>query len=307
MDSHPPLVGLVGCGLWGRAILRDLVGLGCRVAVAEPDADRAERARTLGASDVAAAAEALPPVEGYVVATPATTHAAVVSDLLDRGVPVFCEKPLTTDEASAAALAARGRGRLFVMHVWRYHRGVAALGEIARTGALGQIRALRTVRTNWTSPRLDTDPVWTLVPHDLTIALAILGTIPEPRAAVAETVGGRAVSMTALLGEAPWMSLDCSTRFREKRREVRLHCEGGVAVLPDADSPFLEILRSGPAPDAVAELDRRPLEGDPPLKAELASFVRHLRGGPPPPTGGDEGALVVAAVARLRRLAGLAP
>jgi hypothetical protein len=86
--------------------------------------------------------------------------------------------------------------------------------------------------------------------------------------------------MSAMFGrsDGPWMTLDCSTRFREKRREVRLHCEGGVAVLPDADSAFLEILRPGPPPDAVPELDRRPLEGDPPLRAELAVFVRALQG-----------------------------
>lgn len=306
MRHDPVAIGLVGCGLWGQAILRDLVALGCRVAVVDIDPGRREVATKLGAVAVLGATSGLPSLDGIVVATPATTHAAIVEDVLGRGIPVFCEKPLTTDANPARRLLALGAGRLFVMHVWRYHRGVRRLAAIARSGELGPVQSLRTERKNWTSPRLDTDPVWTLVPHDLTIALAILGGIPVPVSARVEVVGGRAVSMLAVLGEAPFVLLDCSTRFAGKRREIRLHCRNGVAVLPDADSPFIEILRADDPPDAAPRVEREALEGEPALLAELRAFVDHLRGGPPPPTDASEGVAVVEAVETLRRLAGLA-
>lgn len=305
MRQHPVAIGLVGCGRWGQAILRDLVALGCRVTVIDTDPASREAAGVHGATASFATTADLPAVDGIIVATPATTHADVVEELLGRGVPVFCEKPLTTDAAGARRLVELGAGRLFVMHVWRYHRGVRRLAEIARSGELGPVLSLRTERKNWTSPRVDTDPVWTLVPHDLTIALAILGAIPRPRSASVEIVAGRAVSMMAVLGEAPFAMLDCSTRFREKRREIRLHCRDGVAVMPDADSAFVEILRPSGPPDTAPAVERQALAGEPALLAELRVFVDHLRGGPPPPTDAREGLAVVEGVEALRRLAGL--
>ena len=86
-------VGLVGCGRWGANVLRDLVALGAEVTVAEPDADRRDRALSAGASRGVAAAEQLPHCDGYVVVTPAPSHREVCEHLLGRGVPVFVEKP----------------------------------------------------------------------------------------------------------------------------------------------------------------------------------------------------------------------
>ncbi|MEX2127596.1 MAG: Gfo/Idh/MocA family oxidoreductase [Xanthobacteraceae bacterium] len=303
-SGHDPVaVGLVGCGRWGRNILRDLLSLRCRVVVVEPNPENRQLAATLGPAEIVNDISRLPPVEGIIAATPATTHAAVVEALLDRGVPIFCEKPLTTDPASAARLVNRASDRLFVMHIWRYHCGIQELAEIARSQQLGPVLALRTERTNWTSPRQDTDSIWTLVPHDLTIALAILGKIPAPRSAAVEIIADKPVSITAMLGDTPWFSLNSSTRYREKHREVRLHCEDGVAVLPSAESRYIEILRSTATPDRTPLIERRPISGESALIRELTVFVQYLRGGPPPPTDAHEGLAVVNAVAALRRLA----
>jgi predicted dehydrogenase len=274
------------------------------VLVVDPDPGSREQARSLGARQVFAAAEALPAVDGIVVATPATTHASVLPALLARGVPVGCEKPLTTDPASARALCEAAPERLFVLHNWRYHPGIALLAEIARAGELGPVHGLRTFRANWTSPRTDTDSVWTLAPHDLSIAIAVLGEIPEARSALAEVHDGRPVGLVALLGDAPWLVLEVSTRYADKRREVRLHCRDGVAVLPDVDGTHLEIARGGPT-DPKPRLERRPFDPEPPLARELRLFVEHLAGGPPLPTSAAEGLAVVTALARLRQLAGV--
>jgi predicted dehydrogenase len=261
-------VGLVGAGRWGRNIRRDLEDLGAEVLVADPDP-------AVGAT--APELSALPPVDGVVVATPASTHAAVVAEALERQVPVFCEKPFTTDVASARELAARGGDRLHLMHVWRYHPGVEALGDLARSGDLGRPLGLRSTRVNGPSPRL--------------------GAIPPPRAALVEEVGGRAESLWGLCGDDPWLVVEASTRFADKRREVRLHAEDGVAVLPHDSATALRIERG----EGVAEQPFRP---EPPLRRELAAFLDHLRGGPPPKSDAAEGVAVVEALVALRELAG---
>jgi len=90
-------VALVGCGRWGRLIARDLADLGALVTVVDPsDAAGAFASETgLDRLDSTIGLAGLD-IDGAVVATPASTHATTLHDLADLGVPVFCEKPLTT-------------------------------------------------------------------------------------------------------------------------------------------------------------------------------------------------------------------
>jgi predicted dehydrogenase len=284
-------------------VLRDLVALSCEVHVADPAAAARAAALEAGAASAGAEPGALPEVAGIVVASPAATHAEVVSILLSRGVSLFVEKPLTTDAAAAARLAAAAPDRLFVMHTWRYHHGIEALAAIAASGELGRVHGLRTTRANWASPRRDVDAAWTLMPHDVSIALAVLGEIPAPRFAVAELAAGGAVGLVGVLGERPWVVIEASTRVPDKRREVRLHCEHGVALLPHGESDH--VLVATGIDDMHPRVERRPIAVEPPLARELAEFVAFLEGGPAPRCSAAEGAAVVAAVAALRRLAGL--
>ena len=71
-------IALVGCGRWGRHILRDLVGLGCTVAVADPSGEARQHAAAAGAASAVRDVAELPEVAGAVVATPTRTHAPVL-------------------------------------------------------------------------------------------------------------------------------------------------------------------------------------------------------------------------------------
>jgi predicted dehydrogenase len=301
-----PGIGLAGCGRWGRLVLRDLIALGADVAAADPDPAARAEAEQIGARLAVADPLALPDADAYIVATPAVTHAEVTHILLARGTPLLVEKPFTTDTASAEHLADEGHGRLFVGHTWRYHPGIEMLGAIARSGELGETLGLRSTRTNWTSPRTDVDSVWNMAPHDLTLAIEILGEVPEPRAAIVEVHGGRAVAMTALLGARPWLVFDVSNRYRDKRREVRLHATGGVAVMQDPDDGQIEITKGDAASwPSETSFEARRFSSESALTRELRAFFEFVRGGPPPKSPAAEGVAVVRCLVRLRELAGL--
>jgi predicted dehydrogenase len=300
-----PRVALVGCGRWGNHVLRDLLALGCDVPVVARSGESRERARELGATGIVASIATLPTVDGVVVSTPTTTHASVVEELLPLGVPLYVEKPLTDDAASARRLAEAAPERLFVMHKWRYHDGIRALAEIARSGELGPVTALHTTRVGWGNPHGDVDGVWMLAPHDLSIVLEILGSIPEPRAATAERSAGVVTGLHALLGQDPPVAITVSIASPVRRREVRLVCRDGVAVLPDAYSDHVLVVRGELQRDVTRIEERRPISGELPLERELRAFVEHLKGGPPPLSSAADGAAEVAAIGRLRELAGL--
>ena len=90
---------------------------------------------------------------------------------------------------------------------------------------------------------------------------------------------GEAVGIMGLLGGDPWHVLEISHGYFEHRREVRLVCRDGSAVLRDAYADHIEVARAGsPQP----EPERRPISREMPLLLELRAFVEHLQGGPPP-------------------------
>jgi predicted dehydrogenase len=293
-----PRIGLVGFGRWGRNILRDLRALGCPVSVVvRGDPSPAKEA---GASSTVSSIEQLRGVDGVVVSTPTSTHAEVTERVLDHlDGPVFVEKPLTDDPASARRLAERAPDRLFVMDKWRYHPGVEALRDLAKDGGVGRVRGLRTVRHQWGVHHRDVDGIWILAPHEIAIVREILGSLPPPVAALGYSVGPDA-TLSAVFGSDPWVSLEVSTVSNGYRREIALLGEQAVGILPDPYADHIEVRRL-----ASDEVRRIAISTELPLLRELRAFVEHVEGGPPPRSNAAEGAEAVATIAELRRLAGL--
>lgn len=301
-------VALAGCGRWGRLILRDLKSLGCWVVVAAASADSVANPRAAGADAVVATVDDLPPVDAAVVAVPTVLHGDVVLRLAARGCPVFCEKPLTADVASARRIVAEAGDRVFVMDKWRYHPGVHALRDLCQGGELGPILGIRTLRVQWGSPHDDVDAAWILLPHDLSIALEILGYLPAPMHATVESDSGGLVAMSAWLAGPAWLHCEVGIRSPEHRRNVEVRCRDGTAVLGDGYDRHVSVLRT----DAQARRGAAPARelrafGEAmPLFLELEAFVAYVGGnGPAPKSTATEGLRVVEAIAELHRLAGV--
>jgi predicted dehydrogenase len=131
-----------------------------------------------------------------------------------------------------------------------------------------------------------------------------MGVVPRPRHAAAQVLGGEIIGLTAVLDEAGWwLALEVSARSPQRTRRVELHCEEGVAVLAGGWDEHVSVFREG-ADGPVEERIETP--GELPLLAELRAFVDHLAGGAAPKSSAAEGAAIVAALADLRRLAGVA-
>ena len=293
----PEPVLLLGCGRWGRNILRDLVWLGRPVIVVDPSGD----ARALAAPLARAVHRDLEFDErfaGVIVATPASHHAAAIERVAPWKTPIFVEKPLATSVADAERALSLVGDRLFVMDKWRYHPGVEALAMLAASGEFGPVRALRTWRLGTGHAHDDVDPIWTLLPHDLAIVREILGRLPAAIDAVAERVDGRLCGINARLGADPTCVLEISAGRSERRRRVELAFDAAVAVF-DAERDAAIEIRSDHGVRTIAVRD------EPPLKSELGAFLRYLDGGAPPKSSAREGVEIVRRIAQLRALAGL--
>jgi predicted dehydrogenase len=301
-------LALIGCGIWGQKILQELVVLGSSVDVYDSNTKLEATAGRLGAVGFFENWTDLSVYDGVVLATPSSTHRSMLEGILPFTVPVFVEKPLTTTLEDAMALTRFKTDTLFMMHIWTYHPGIRMLRDIAHSGELGQLMALRSTRANWTSPRKDTNTVWNLAPHDVTIAKMILGHIPEPRFAIAEKHQGQIRSFVAVLGRSPFFLLDVSNRYEHKVREVRVNFERGVAVLENDEAGHIKIVH-GDADCAPQDLrvEYRKYSEATALHLELLDFIGYLKGGPAPQATFKQGLEVVETLHKLVELAGETP
>lgn len=165
-----------------------------------------------GAKEVVHSISELPFIDGVIVAVPTIDHGEVIEELLSRNIPIFVEKPITVDPEQAWDLAKRAADRLFVMDKWRYHSGIQRLAKMARSEEYGPVLGLQTNRIGWGNLHDDVDGIWYLTPHSLSIALEILGNVPQPKLAVAEVINGFPTSLLGCLGSDPWVHIQISTR-----------------------------------------------------------------------------------------------
>ncbi|MDT0575836.1 Gfo/Idh/MocA family oxidoreductase [Croceicoccus sp. F390] len=145
-----PRVGFLGTGWIGRHRMEAMIATGGIDAcgIVEPSADGMAQARALapGAQafgDLAAMLDSNP--DGLVIATPSALHAEQALAVLDRGVAVFCQKPLgrNAGETRAVVAAAQRADRLLGVDMsYRLTAAAQALAGLIRDGALGEIFAV---------------------------------------------------------------------------------------------------------------------------------------------------------------------
>jgi predicted dehydrogenase len=303
-DESGPSIAIVGCGRWGRNIVRDLLELGCRVLAI--DVSEAARRDAVGQGAAAAfrtlrgGTRAGQKVDGAIVAGPTKLHAMLASEALELGLPVFVEKPLTNDPSSAADLVTRGADRLFVMHKWHYHPGIEALADLAQSGDLGGISGVTSSRVG-SANTSDTDMLWLLAPHEITIGARVLGGFPTAIEAFGESVDGELAGMEVCgqWDDGRWHHWSISARRGPVARRVVLDGARGQAVLPSPYAEHVELTVDG-APTRFVAIDQ-----EPPLRRQLRVFRDHLLGGPPPPTSAADGLEVVRTIVAIRASAGL--
>lgn len=141
-------IGVLGAGSMGGMHAQLLGGLPdvSEVLVVDTDPARAAAAAENAGGRAVSHSEALDQADALVIATPAGLHADAVEAALGRGLPVLCEKPLTDDMASSAALVQRveAAGAHVEMGFQRRHDPgfVAARRQVAN-GSTGRIHLLR--------------------------------------------------------------------------------------------------------------------------------------------------------------------
>ncbi|HQP34545.1 MAG TPA: Gfo/Idh/MocA family oxidoreductase [Polyangiaceae bacterium] len=289
---------IVGCGAWGRNLLR--------VARAHPRLEVtavADPNPSIATSDVPRfdSLAAVPdPLDAVLIATPGPTHAVVAIDAIDRGAHVFVEKPMATCvvDASRVVAAAARAGRVgMVGHLLRHHPAARAMSAQVASGALGRPLSFHSERCSMPGGRdPDGDVLWSLAPHDVSLLIALDGS--DVVAAMCEPIASDACTLGFTMASGLVARMVVSRTSAAKRRRVTITCERGVVVFDDCLPVRKVEVRSGEArswPEYDASIE--------PLRAELDAFVRAVDGGERPLTSLQEGLDVVALIERARSVA----
>lgn len=178
-------IAVLGCGGWGKNIVRSVDRLGVLRAVVDPsEAGRAKAAELVPDAEVHADPEAVfadPLIRGVMIATPAETHFELARAAIAAGKDVFVEKPLTIDvneSRELVRLAADAERILMVGHLLEYHPAILKLKELIDTGELGEVRYIISNRLNLGKIRTEENALWSFAPHDIAVILRLVGSDP---------------------------------------------------------------------------------------------------------------------------------
>ncbi|MDK2972446.1 MAG: hypothetical protein PWP23_2201 [Candidatus Sumerlaeota bacterium] len=201
-------IGVIGYGYWGPNLVRNFAELDeCRVAaVCDRDAERRKRVakRYPAVRTFAEASELIadPDVHAVAIATPVASHYELALAALQAGKHVLVEKPLASSAAQCARLVEEAQTRglvLMVDHTFLYTGAVEKIGELVRSGELGDVLYYDSVRVNLGLFQPDVDVIWDLAVHDLSIMDAVLPAKPRAvQAAGIRHLEGQQVNMAYL-------------------------------------------------------------------------------------------------------------
>ena len=320
-------IGLVGLGYWGPNLLRVLSRLtGVRLKYGcDLDAGRTSRQAPLYPETrfTGDFGELLDDdgLDAVVLASPVPTHAELTRQALLADKDVLVEKPLAlslTDAERVVELAEERDRVLMVGHTFEYHPAVCRLKKIISSGELGEIFYLYAHRLNLGIIRSDENALWSLGPHDLSIAMYLLDQDPIEAQAFGRSFLGTGVEDVVFANlqfrggqvahiHLSWLDPDKVRKitvvgskkmavFDDMSRDEKLKLyDKGVQKPPEYNSygEFIN-LRFG---DIVVPY----ISNDEPLKLECEHFVECLLERKQPRSNGSSGLRVVRTLDALQR------
>lgn len=316
LSSPDPKILVLGAGSAGSRHARLLSAAGARVAVADPDYERA--GAVPGTTPVLFNMDHLDGYDGIVVASPTALHMDHALAGLSTGARLLVEKPLASSGLGIEKLLELADDRVMVGHNLRLHAPVQRLVGLVHEGRAGKVSAVRLWFGSWLPDwRPGTDYrnsysahaemgggvlldsiheldllLWLLRDRDAEVLAAVMGRFGPLEIDVEDTVK---VLLRHSSGVVAEVSLDyLSRRYRRgcevvgEKATIRLDWARGVVEVEDGSG-------------VLAESADTPIQESYELEAQR--FIAFLANGTPPPVDASAGADSVRLADRIRSAA----
>jgi len=166
---------VIGAGQWGLNHIKTLILLNVNVGCVDIDQEKLNFIKssfpeTSCFSSVEDSFVAN--YQGYVIATPPTSHAKLAKLLISNHKAVLVEKPLClnlSDSKEIKSQLIKFKGRLIVGHLMLFHPAIVKIKKMIEEGIIGNIQYIYSNRLNLGKVRKEENVFWSFAPHDISI------------------------------------------------------------------------------------------------------------------------------------------
>jgi UDP-2-acetamido-3-amino-2,3-dideoxy-glucuronate N-acetyltransferase len=304
-------VCVVGCGHWGKNLVRNVHQLGHLYGVCEANPTQLENLKNQyeGVKTFSSLAEvcADDQIDAVMLATPAEQHFTMGVELLNAGKHLFVEKPLALDwqEGTELVRLAHQRGLvLMVGHLLKYHPAFLKIQELIADPNFGKVEYIYSNRLSMGKIRKEENALWSFAPHDISLILSLMGQRPLQVTAT----GGAYLQPNIADVTVSNFLFDRGVRahifvsWLHPYKEHRLVIIGSRQMIAFTDTrPADKLvvydkrieLKNGAFEVVQPNATSIPFGNDEPLQRECAHFIDCVRDGRSPHTPGEEGVEVL--------------
>jgi UDP-2-acetamido-3-amino-2,3-dideoxy-glucuronate N-acetyltransferase len=179
-------IAVVGCGYWGKNLVRNFAELGALHTICDSSLDVLSKLRAtypnVSTETSFDAVLANREIKSVIISSPAVLHYSMAKQSLLANKDVFVEKPLSLtvkEGEELVKLAEQKRKILMVGHVLEYHPGIVKLKQMVEGDELGKINYIYASRLNLGKFRTEENILWSFAPHDISVILLLLNELPQ--------------------------------------------------------------------------------------------------------------------------------
>lgn len=300
---------VIGCGHFGRYHAQKYAALPGVDLVAVVDHGRASAdafAAEFGAAALLDPQELIGRVDVASVTTPTAVHHAIARPLLDAGIHLLIEKPIsrTVEEAADLVASARARGVVLqIGHLERFNPALLALTDVLDAPLFIEVDRLAPFKPRGTDVGVTLD----LMIHDLDLILQLVKSPLERLDAVgAPVLSGEDDIVNARLQFATGCvaNVTASRISLKSERKIRVFQRDAYLSIDLMEREVL-IARRGRGemfpgiPDVTTE--HRKFEANDALLLEIEAFLGSVRGERPVAVSGEDGLRALDLALRIQR------
>mgnify|MGYP001349878947 CR=1 FL=1 len=310
-----PKIAVIGCGYWGKNIIRTLHELNALHSVCDYDEKLALKfaeqfnVKVFQFDQIEGQLE----LDGVCIASPAETHRDIAIKLISLNIPLFIEKPLATTNEDAEEIknaAIRNKNIVQVGHLLRYHKGFIAVQKLIEDGVIGKIIHIHSTRKSFGKVRNNENVMWSFAPHDISMILALAQERPIEISSYNETsLHNNIVDTGEIFLKFKKFSAKISVSWLSAIKEHKLIITGSEETIVFDDTQDwnkkVKVIKNRIKLDRdLLEIEKGieefiEIEESQPLYDELSHFIDCIENGNEPLTNVSEGVSVIEVLERL--------
>ena len=153
-------ITVVGCGYWGKNLVRNFSELGALYSICDPNTEIANKYAGQYNVKNSSFIEIINDlnIKGVVLAVPAHLHASMAIEAMNKGKHVFVEKPLAMNENESELMIATAKKndvKLMVGHLLQYHPIFKKILKIVNANEIGELNYIYSNRLNFGKVRTE--------------------------------------------------------------------------------------------------------------------------------------------------------